>query len=127
MTSIRVPPDHIGMRCLLVLKATFFGGLYDPWAPGGDVRVITRRSTQLSSSVMCSSLLRWPRFVSVDNLEDVVGGHIWVALILIGGGIFTFSPSPLGASLTFGLEKLTSPTAWALCPDGLYCNQFRLV
>jgi len=62
---------------LLVLKATFFGGLYDPWAPGGgDVRVITNPTlNKLSSSVMCSSLLRWPRFVSVDNLEDVVGGH----------------------------------------------------
>jgi photosystem II CP43 chlorophyll apoprotein len=36
--------------------------------------------------------------VSVDNLEDVVGGHIWVALLLITGGIF---------------HVVTKPFAWA--------------
>jgi len=112
---------------LLVLKATFFGGLYDPWAPvvAMFVSLLTRRSTQLSSSVMCSSPFGGQgSIVSVDNLEDVVGGHIWVALILIGGGIFSFSPSPLlGRVAYIGLETYLS-TAWALCPDGLYCNQY---
>jgi len=67
---------------LLVLKATFFGGLYDPWAPGGgDVRVITNPT--LNPAVIFGYVFKSPfggqgSIVSVDNLEDVVGGHIWL-------------------------------------------------
>jgi photosystem II CP43 chlorophyll apoprotein len=35
---------------------------------------------------------------AVDNLEDIIGGHIWVGLMLIGGGVF---------------HVLTKPFAWA--------------
>jgi photosystem II CP43 chlorophyll apoprotein len=87
---------------LLVLKAMFFGGLYDTWAPGGgDVRIITNPT--LNPAVIFGYVLKSPFggegwIVSVNNLEDVVGGHIWVAFICIAGGIF---------------HILTKPFAWS--------------
>lgn len=69
---------------LLVLKAMVYGGLYDPWAPGGgDVRLISRPT--LSPATILGYLLISPFggdgwIVRVDNLEDVVGGHIYVGV-----------------------------------------------
>ena len=31
---------------------------------------------------------------SVDNLEDVVGGHLWVAVLCLGGGLFHILSKP---------------------------------
>ncbi|KAF8657191.1 hypothetical protein HU200_009951 [Digitaria exilis] len=66
---------------LLVLKALYFGGVYDTWAPGGgDVRKITNLT--LSPGVIFGYLLKSPFggegwIVSVDDLEDIIGGHVW--------------------------------------------------
>ena len=85
---------------LLVFKAMFFGGLYDTWAPGGgDVRVITNPT--INPVVIFGYLLNSPfggegNIVGVDNLEDVVGGHIWIGLICIGGGIWHILTKPFG-------------------------------
>ncbi len=87
---------------LLVFKAMFFGGVYDTWAPGGgDVRIINNPT--LNPAVIFGYLLRSPFggegwLVGVDNMEDIIGGHIWVGLICIGGGIW---------------HILTKPFAWA--------------
>jgi photosystem II CP43 chlorophyll apoprotein len=32
---------------------------------------------------------------SVDNLEDIIGGHVWVSLLCIVGGIFHIVSKPL--------------------------------
>jgi len=102
----------------LLIKAMFFW-LYDTWAPGGgDVRVT---NPTLNPAVIFGYVFRSPSVakvqVSVDNLEDVVGGHIWVALLLITGGIFHVLTKPFAwrVAVSSGLEKLLS-TAWALCP-----------
>ena len=85
---------------LLVAKAMFFGGLYDTWAPGGgDVRVITNPT--LNPAVIFGYLLKSPFggdgwIVSVDNLEDIVGGHIWIGLICIFGGVWHILTKPFG-------------------------------
>ena len=85
---------------LLVAKAVFFGGLYDTWAPGGgDVRVITNPT--LNPAVIFGYLTRSPFggegwIVGVNNLEDVVGGHIWIGLICIAGGIWHILTKPFG-------------------------------
>ncbi|VAH69885.1 unnamed protein product [Triticum turgidum subsp. durum] len=87
---------------LLVLKALYFGGVYDTWAPGGgDVRKITNLT--LSPSVIFGYLLKSPFggegwIVSVDDLEDIIGGHVWLGFICVFGGIW---------------HILTKPFAWA--------------
>ncbi|MFS7942675.1 Photosystem II CP43 reaction center protein [Helianthus anomalus] len=43
---------------LLVFKALYFGGVYDTWAPGGDVRKITNLT--LSPSIIFRYLLNRP-------------------------------------------------------------------
>ncbi|CAN6445163.1 unnamed protein product [Victoria cruziana] len=76
---------------LLVFKALYFGGIYDTWAPGnGDVRRITNLT--LSPSI----IFGW--IVSVYDLEDIIGGHVWLGSICILGGIW---------------HILTKPFAWA--------------
>jgi photosystem II CP43 chlorophyll apoprotein len=87
---------------LPVLKALYFGGVYDTWAPGGgDVRKIMNPT--LNPSAIFGYLLKSPFeregwIVSVDNLEDVIGRHVWLGSICIFGGIW---------------HILTKPFAWA--------------
>lgn len=85
---------------LLVAKAMFWGGVFDPWtADGGNVRIISHPT--LNPIKIYGYLFgAWGAegIAAVDNLEDVVGGHIWVGLMLIGGGIF---------------HILTKPFSWA--------------
>ncbi|MEM8638979.1 MAG: photosystem II reaction center protein CP43 [Cyanobacteria bacterium P01_G01_bin.54] len=85
---------------LLVFKAMFFGGVYDTWAPGGgDVRVISNPT--LNPAVIFGYLVNSPFggegwIVGVNNVEDIIGGHIWVGLICIGGGIWHILTKPFG-------------------------------
>ena len=85
---------------LLVFKAMFFGGVYDTWAPGGgDVRVITNPT--LNPAVIFGYLLKSPFggegwIVSVNSMEDIIGGHIWVGFICIAGGIWHILTKPFG-------------------------------
>ena len=76
---------------LLVLKAMFFGGIYDTHL--GDVRLISNPTldpVKIFSYLVGLKDGDWTLLgmASVDNLEDVIGGHIWIGLILIFGGIW---------------------------------------
>lgn len=91
---------------------SFVGGLYnsyvisilfyDTWSPGGgDVRIISHPT--LSPFVIFGYILKSPFggdgwIPSVDNMEDVIGGHIWIGTIEILGGIW---------------HILTKPFAWS--------------
>ncbi|WP_421655885.1 photosystem II reaction center protein CP43 [Leptothermofonsia sp. ETS-13] len=83
---------------LLVAKAMFWGGLYDTWAPGGgDVRIISHPT--LNPLRIFGYLFRSPYgeagwIIGVNNLEDIVGGHIWMGGILIAGGIWHILTKP---------------------------------
>ncbi|MBE9122697.1 chlorophyll a/b binding light-harvesting protein [Tychonema sp. LEGE 07199] len=78
---------------LLVAKALFWGGLYDPHV--ADVRIISEPT--LNPARIFSYLLpvRGPEgMAAVDNLEDVVGGHIYVGLLCILGGFWHIFTKP---------------------------------
>ena len=67
----------------------------------GDVRIITNPT--INPSVIFGYLLKSPFggdgwIVSVDNMEDIIGGHIWIGTLEIIGGIW---------------HILTKPWAWA--------------
>ncbi|MDJ0718326.1 MAG: photosystem II reaction center protein CP43 [Prochloraceae cyanobacterium] len=85
---------------LLVFKAMFFGGVYDTWAPGGgDVRIISNPT--LNPAVIFGYLFKAPFggegwMIGVNNMEDIIGGHIWVGIICIGGGIWHIVTKPFG-------------------------------
>ncbi|KAL5645248.1 hypothetical protein ACJX0J_003607, partial [Zea mays] len=94
--------------------ALYFGGVYDTWAPGGgDVRKITNLT--LSPGVIFGYLLKSPFggegwIVSVDDLEDIIGGHVCLgALSVLTSGLGANVGSAQGPT---GLGKylMRSPT-----------------
>ena len=54
---------------ILFIKAIYLSGVYDTWSSG------------------------W--ILSVNNIEDLVGGHYWIAFYLIIGGIWHIQTRPL--------------------------------
>ena len=83
---------------LLVGKAMYWGGIYDTWAPGGgDVRLITNPT--VNPLVIFGYVLRSPfggdgSVCAVNNMEDLVGGHIWVAALCLTGGAWHITTKP---------------------------------
>lgn len=87
----------LGLGALLfVLKAVKYGGLYD--AATGTVHSITPSIFPLRIFGYLFGLTPhgWdPRGIAaVDNLSDVVGGHLWIAIICIAGGAWHLSKPP---------------------------------
>jgi len=89
----------LGLGCgLLVLKGCTIGGIYDTWGPGGgDVRIVM--SPTINPNVIFGYVLKSPFggdgwIISVDTLEDLVGGHIWVSFLCVFGGIWHIFTTP---------------------------------
>ncbi|MEO0433474.1 MAG: chlorophyll a/b binding light-harvesting protein [Cyanobacteria bacterium J06656_5] len=84
---------------LFVLKATRFGGIYDPAL--GTVHIIDNVTT--NPAIIFGYLFGVTRhgwdpmgMAAVDNLSDVVGGHLWISVICILGGIWHTVRAPFG-------------------------------
>ncbi|MBE9170189.1 chlorophyll a/b binding light-harvesting protein [Pleurocapsales cyanobacterium LEGE 06147] len=82
---------------LLVFKAMFWGGLFDPWVgEAGQVRIITDPTVnpvQIFGYLFGAAGAKG--MAAVDNLEDVVGGHLWVGSLCLIGGLWHIATRPL--------------------------------
>ena len=79
---------------LLVTKAMFFGGLYDPAI--GQVRSVAPNFNFVTPIAYFLGAKGSFWLASVDRLEDVVGGHFYIAILCSIGGIWHISTSPFG-------------------------------
>jgi photosystem II CP43 chlorophyll apoprotein len=99
---------------LFVGKAMFWSGIYD--ATVEDVRLIT--SPTLNPVTIFGYLFGlkdgiWNPLgmAAVDNLEDVIGGHIWVGIACIAGGAWHIVKEPFGwakNALTYNGDAILS-------------------
>jgi photosystem II CP43 chlorophyll apoprotein len=112
---------------LLFVHAVSLGGLYDTLGSGGgDVRLIRHGALTLNAYVLGTYLVTPPFapqgwIISVNNMEDVVGGHYLIALLLVAGGLWhlcTRPSSTLVRGFTFSGEAYLSYSLAAIASFG---------
>jgi len=114
---------------LLVAKAMVFGGLYDPGAIA--VRVINAPTVNPGKIfAYLFGVFGKEGMAAVNNLEDVVGGHVWVGTLCIAGGIWHINSEPfpwVKKVLIFSGEAYLSYSLAALAYMGIFAAYFVTV
>jgi photosystem II CP43 chlorophyll apoprotein len=117
---------------LLVFKAMFWGGLFDPTAgSNGAVRIITDPTINpVRIFGYLFGAYGSEGMAAVDNLEDVVGGHLWVGSICIIGGLWHMATKPFNWArrvLVYSGEAYLSYSLGAIAYMGFFAAYFASV
>ena len=115
---------------LLVAKAMFWGGIYDPSVE--QVRLIaqpTLNPLRIFGYLFGFTPDGWTLkgMAAVNNLEDVIGGHIWVGGLCCLGGVFHIVSKPLDLAqrtLVWSGEAYLSYSQGALAMMGVIAAVF---